>query len=496
MQKRQAGGNHALERPAHRGHDDTDAGLVALRDATASYSRLREEVVEERSANAELGRRAATLTEAVAALEEREAASTAREVGLRAQIGHLQEQARALEEREAASTAHEAGLRAQIDQLQEQARAQEERAAMLLASVREMHRALFQGTTAEHVLLASLNVTSAERGYYVSDEHGGLRVRAVHDVPAKVGGTPTPFIEGIVRLVLDGGEAVHWTSDSPPRGLLPAPDEQFREGVAVPVTLRGGPCGVIIALDRDGEFQEDDVANLLNVGTEAGVAMENARLRTDLQRAYTSTISMLADTVSAKDPYTQGHCEQVSQYARIAADRLKLSTEDKRIACYAALLHDVGKIGVSDGVLNKPGPLIAEERKLVEAHVRIGHDLLAGIPALRDVASAILYHHERWDGTGYPEGRAGEEIPMASRIVCVVDAYCAMLDKRSYKEAFSPEEARAELIRCAGTQFDPQVVEVVLAAIDDADQAELEGGDPRDAHGGCGILPGMMTART
>jgi HD-GYP domain-containing protein (c-di-GMP phosphodiesterase class II) len=296
--------------------------------------------------------------------------------------------------------------------------------------------------------------------------------------------------------VLETGDAVHWTEDSPPDGLEPADGERFREGVAVPVTIRGGPCGVIIALDRDGEFHEEDVTKLLMVGTEAGVAVENARLRLDLQRAYTATISMLADTVSAKDPYTQGHCEQVSQYARLAAEHLELTTEEKRIACYAALLHDVGKIGVSDGVLNKPGPLIAEERKLVEAHVRIGHDLIVGIPALQDVASAILYHHEWWDGSGYPEGRAGEDIPVASRIVAVVDAYCAMLDKRSYKEAFTPDQARAELRRCAGTQFDPRIVDVVLAAIDQADAAEAAGGTSPDAQTGCGILPGMTSARS
>lgn len=107
----------------------------------------------------------------------------------------------------------------------------------------------------------------------------------------------------------------------------------------------------------------------------------------------------------------------------------------------------------------------------MESHVRIGHDLLNGVPALRDVASAVLYHHERYDGHGYPDGLAGERIPMASRIVAVVDAYCAMLDARSYKEAYPPERARAELIRCSGSQFDPQVVQAVLRAIDEVDAA-------------------------
>jgi putative nucleotidyltransferase with HDIG domain len=199
-----------------------------------------------------------------------------------------------------------------------------------------------------------------------------------------------------------------------------------------------------------------------------------SELPDDERRAYVATIAILADAVQAKDPYTHGHCEQVSHYARVAAERLGLSETDLRVTCYAALLHDVGKIGVSERVLNKPGPLLPEERKLVEAHVRIGHDLLHGVPALREVASAVLYHHERYDGGGYPDGLAGEHIPMASRIVAVVDAYCAMIDARIYKEAYPPEIARAELIRCAGSQFDPRVVEAVLRAIDEVD-AETDG---------------------
>ncbi|MEP6731127.1 MAG: HD-GYP domain-containing protein [bacterium] len=203
-------------------------------------------------------------------------------------------------------------------------------------------------------------------------------------------------------------------------------------------------------------------------------------LQDEERRAYFATIAILADAVQAKDPYTHGHCEQVSQYARAAAERLRLSESDLRVTCYAALLHDVGKIGVSDEVLNKPGPLLPDERKQVEAHVRIGHDLLTAVPALRDVAAAVLYHHERYDGHGYPEGLSGEKIPMASRIVSVVDAYCAMLDARSYKPAYAPERARAELLRCSGTQFDPVVVTAVLDAIDAVD-ADATAGPSWDA---------------
>ena len=462
--KKVEGSSPQARAQARRTHDDADRGLSALREATASYTRLREDLLEERSMNAELDRRTELLEQANAEL--------------RRNVAEL--------------TERESTLQRRIEELAARAARDERRAAALLRTVQETHRALFAGTTWDHILRAALDVSTAERGYYVSEERGGLRVRSAIDVPAKVGGRPSAFIAGIVRRVTESGEVLRWSADSPPAGLTPAADEHFRHGVAIPVRTHGSPHGVIIALDKDGHFQDEEVERLLVVGTEATVAVENARLREELQHAYVATIGLLADTLEVKDPYTKGHCEEVSRYARLAAERLELSDAEKRVACYAALLHDVGKIGVSDGVLNKPGPLIAEERKLVEAHVRIGHDLLNSIPALREIASATLYHHEWYDGTGYPEGLAGEQIPIASRIVAVVDAWCAMLDRRSYKEAYPPERARAELLRCAGTQFDPKVVEVVLAAIDEV-AAEREDA-PADA--GCGILPGLAERRS
>ncbi|MBA3947962.1 MAG: HD domain-containing protein [Herpetosiphonaceae bacterium] len=179
-----------------------------------------------------------------------------------------------------------------------------------------------------------------------------------------------------------------------------------------------------------------------------------------------ATITMLADAAEAKDPYTHGHCEHVASLAERVAERLSLSEHDRSVVCHAALLHDVGKIGIADGILNKPGPLSPEEFEVVRAHVRVGADLIRNIPALAPIANAVLGHHERFDGTGYPQGLEGEEIPIAARIICVVDSFCAMTTKRSYKEAWGEEWARAELERCTGTQFDPQVVEAFLAVLD------------------------------
>ena len=209
----------------------------------------------------------------------------------------------------------------------------------------------------------------------------------------------------------------------------------------------------------------------------------NAELRQRLRRAYVGTIELLADAVETKDTYTHGHCRRVSHYARLVASRMDLPERDVKLACLAALLHDIGKIGVSDTLLNKPGSLLPEERTIIQQHARLGHDLLEGLPGLDEVAGAVLWHHEWYDGSGYPDGLAGEAIPQVARIVGVVDAYCAMIDKRSYKPSRTADEACAELKRCAGTQFDPQVVDAAVGVL--ATPPEMREDDLEYA---CGVL--------
>lgn len=259
---------------------------------------------------------------------------------------------------------------------------------------------------------------------------------------------PSDFIKALANKALDEN-ATFVCNNADDLSRLPQPSkpsEQFRNFMIAPVVLLKNFDGVIIAADKISvEFDKEDMETLLSVGDQAAVAVENVHLHRELQTAYLSTVSMLADAVEAKDPYTHGHCELVSRYARLTAEHLSLTDYDRSLVCYSALLHDVGKIGVSDGVLNKPGPLLPEERELVRSHVRVGHDLISRVGPLGPVTDAVLYHHEWYDGTGYPDGLKGEEIPMASRIVCVVDAYCAMITRRSYKEAYTTDRARNEL---------------------------------------------------
>jgi len=438
-----------------RTSDDQDSGLSALRQATVAYVELQNELFEER-------REATTLSHENAALKQE------------------------LEQLRQRQLATRAKLEADLEAERRRASREAERAAALTTALSALHHSLYAGGTAQLLLRACLQITTATRGYFV--ETPAMRIRAVDNVPATMGSPPSPFVESICRRVVESGEALQWNSELPPDGVTPSTDEQFREGIAVLVAVHGAPRGVIIALDKaEGEFQPDDVRTLVSIGSEAGIAVENAELRDQVQHAYVSTVALLADTIEAKDAYTSGHCARVSLYARAAARRLGLEDEEMRVTCYAALLHDVGKIGVSDGLLNKPGPLLDEERLMMQAHVRIGYDLLRRLPALEDVAFAVLHHHEAWDGRGYPDALSGTAIPMASRIVAVCDAYCAMLDRRSYKDALTPAHARAELQRCAGTQFDPTVVEAVLAAIDEVDGS----GDPLDDPG-CGLLPSLV----
>ena len=231
---------------------------------------------------------------------------------------------------------------------------------------------------------------------------------------------------------------------------------------ALPVAAKGKESGVLLlANKRSGDFNEQDTKLLLSIGQHAGIALENVRLHHELNEAYASTIAVLADAIEAKDAYTRGHCESVMRLAVEVGRRLELKGEKLDEVRYSALLHDVGKIGVPDGILLKPGKLMDEEFLIIQKHPAIGRDLVSRVPTLNRLTDAILHHHEKWDGSGYPEGLAGEGIPLAARIVGAVDAFDAMTTPRPYRNAVSHQEAVAEMKRCSGTQFDPTIVELI-----------------------------------
>jgi putative nucleotidyltransferase with HDIG domain len=186
-----------------------------------------------------------------------------------------------------------------------------------------------------------------------------------------------------------------------------------------------------------------------------------------------SIIYALAATVDAKDSYTYGHSKKVSEYAMAISEVLKLS-EDKLTTIRAAgLLHDIGKVGVPDSILNKKAPLVEDEWKPIRAHPELGVEILRHVIDLVNCLPAILHHHEHFDGRGYPAGLRGDKIPMEARILAVADAYDAMTSPRPYRQQLPSDKAIKELQRCSGTQFDPAMVDAFCNVIQPAKSKSL-----------------------
>jgi putative nucleotidyltransferase with HDIG domain len=179
-----------------------------------------------------------------------------------------------------------------------------------------------------------------------------------------------------------------------------------------------------------------------------------------------SIIYALAATVDAKDHYTYGHSKKVSQYAVMMAEALGLSTEKVATIRAAGLLHDIGKIAVPDSILNKAGPLTEEEWEPIKAHPELGMEILKHVIDLVNCLPGILHHHEHYDGTGYPGALKGEEIPLEARVLAIADVYDAITSMRPYRNQMTPQEALDELRRCAGTQFDPELIRLFCRTVE------------------------------
>ncbi|MHB0884598.1 MAG: HD-GYP domain-containing protein [Bacillota bacterium] len=239
-----------------------------------------------------------------------------------------------------------------------------------------------------------------------------------------------------------------------------------RSLLCVPLVSRGRLIGVIEVLNKagraDGRFNPDDLELLEGLAAHAAVALENAGLYRRIQGLYMSTIQSLAEALDAKDPYTRGHSERVAALADALAKSLGCSEKSRLDIRYAALLHDIGKIGVSEAILNKPGSLTEAEMSAVRRHAEIGAAILGPVDFLSQVRELVRHHHGWFDGHGQPGGRKGENIPLGARIIAVADAYDAMTSDRVYRRALTIEECRERLFRGAGTQWDPRIVHKLL----------------------------------
>jgi HD-GYP domain-containing protein (c-di-GMP phosphodiesterase class II) len=253
-----------------------------------------------------------------------------------------------------------------------------------------------------------------------------------------------------------------------PRTYRPA-DEQSgyvtRSLLCVPLVLHGQAFGAIEAVNkRDGRlFGPDDLELLRSIANSASLAIENARLFAELSASYDSTLEALAAALDLRDRETEGHSRRVVAYTARLASAIGLEETAIREIRRGALIHDIGKIGVPDAVLLKPGALDPDERRVIEQHPREGYEMLMDIPYLTEEIEIVLAHQERWDGTGYPLGLRGEEIPLGARLFAVADTFDALTSDRPYRQARTMAEARAIISHEAGAQFDPAVVAAFLA---------------------------------
>lgn len=238
----------------------------------------------------------------------------------------------------------------------------------------------------------------------------------------------------------------------------------LRSILCVPLKVKDELIGVIYADSRvqNALFSDDDRTLLTLFAHQAAVALENARLYQALAAAYDQTLEALASALDTRDRDTQGHSRRVVQYAMRIAREIGLPEDQWPDLQRGALLHDIGKIGVPDAILRKPGPLDDDEWKIMRRHPAYGRDMLDGIPFLQAPCQVVYAHQERYDGSGYPQGLVGEDIPLGARIFAVADAFDAITSDRPYRNAADIEEARARIRQASGAQFDPRVVEAFL----------------------------------
>ena len=303
--------------------------------------------------------------------------------------------------------------------------------------------------------------------------------------------SPDPAVADVFRTRVGEGITGHVVQTGEPLLLDDAAACEFAVSVegtarieesilAVPLNYGARVTGAIVVSKLGlAQFDEDDQRLLEVLAGHAAVALENARLYEaarreaetanalleDLERTFLSTVEALANALEARDEYTSSHARWITDTALRVGEELGLDGETLKRLEWGALFHDIGKIGIPNSILLKPGPLTDEERALIETHPELGAKIIAPIDQLQGVCDIIRACHERWDGAGYPDGRVGDAIPLEARIIFACDAFHAMTTDRPYRDALPPEEALRRLQEAAGTQFDPQVVEVCVRVL-------------------------------
>jgi len=239
----------------------------------------------------------------------------------------------------------------------------------------------------------------------------------------------------------------------------------FLSHIRVPINVKREIIGILaVGSKRPSAFTSEDLSTLEKLAAQVGVALENTRLVTDLNDLFTGTVRALSSAIDAKSKWTAGHSERVTKYALKIAKEMGIDDATLRDIELSGFLHDIGKIGTYEAILDKPGRLTDEELKIMRQHPARGAEILAPIKQLKNIIPGVKYHHEFYDGTGYPDGLKGDAIPLMARILAVADTVDAMAADRPYRKGRPLDAIIIEVRRCLGTQFDPKAAEAFLKA--------------------------------
>lgn len=271
--------------------------------------------------------------------------------------------------------------------------------------------------------------------------------------------------EGAIGAVIRSSKAVVVKNVNPVSGTPYGKEKlHYNNLLCAPIISKNKIVGVVgIADQKDIEkIETEDLFLLESIASQIATSVENFELNKDMEENYYQTLLALARVIEAKDSYGEGHLERVKAYVEKMAEKLKLSDEARKILSGGAILHDLGKVGIQDSILKKEGELTKEEYEIIKQHSVIGENILKPLRSMSKLATLVRHHHELYDGTGYPDGLKGEEIPFLSRILTIVDIYDAISTARRYRKAMAKEDAMATLKGYGGTKLDPHLVEAFL----------------------------------
>ena len=250
-------------------------------------------------------------------------------------------------------------------------------------------------------------------------------------------------------------------------GIKALPEDEpliYDNIMCIPIVAGGKVIGLlgVINQEESEKYRSENLPLLENIANQTAISIRNFELNKDIEDSYYETLVSLARVIEAKDRYTRHHLEKVEQYVGMMADKLKLDDKSKKILKGSAALHDLGKVGIGDDILNKESTFTPEEYDVMKQHAIIGENILKPLRSMEKLSKVVRHHHEFYDGSGYPDGLKGEEIPLLSRILTIADIYEALITERPYKEAMTKEAAMNTIKSYSGNKLDPKLVDIFI----------------------------------